>query len=196
MGRIVTTLCGLLLLCPLSAFGGTAPGFTLSGLMRVLASVRTASASFTETKSLPLVTIGLQSRGTLAYMAPDYLRKTTTEPVPQQFVLRNGIARLTMSGRTKRFALDQAPQLAGLVEGVRATLAGDLPVLQHYYTLSLSGGARHWQLLLRPKAAALSKIMAWMSITGDGDKITEVDSADATGGEARMRVRETILHAR
>ncbi|MDE1883856.1 MAG: outer membrane lipoprotein carrier protein LolA [Rhodospirillales bacterium] len=163
--------------------------------MSALGQVRAASASFTETKTLPLLTTPLQSSGTLDYVAPDYVRKTTTAPAPQNFLLQNGMVTLTLNGQTQRFTLAQAPQLAGLVEGVRATLAGDLPALQRYYDLSLSGGADHWQLLLHPRDPALAKMLAWMSITGTGDKITEIDSADTKGGETRMQVRETILHA-
>ncbi len=195
MRRRFLAFCGMALLCPLAAAAQTTPGFTLPGLMADLAQVRAATASFTETKSLPLLTTSLQSRGTLDYKAPDYVRKTTTMPAPQNFLLQNGIVTLTMNGQTRRFTLAQAPQLAGLVEGVRASLAGDLPALRRYYNLSLSGGPDHWQLLLHPRDPALAKMMAWMTITGAGDKITEIDSADAKGGETRMQVRETILHA-
>ncbi len=190
MPRRLAAICALAWLC-----AQTAPGFTLPGLLANLAQVRAASASFTESKSLPLLTTPLQSSGTLDYVAPDYVRKTTTTPAPQNFLLQNGMVTLTLNGQTQRFTLAQAPQLAGLVEGVRATLAGDLPALQRYYDLSLSGGADHWQLLLHPRDPALAKMLAWMSITGSGNKITEIDSADAKGGETRMQVRETIQNA-
>ncbi|MDE2390280.1 MAG: outer membrane lipoprotein carrier protein LolA [Rhodospirillales bacterium] len=190
MPRRLLAICALVWLC-----AQTPAGFTLPGLMSALGQVRAASASFTETKTLPLLTTPLQSSGTLDYVAPDYVRKTTTAPAPQNFLLQNGMVTLTLNGQTQRFTLAQAPQLAGLVEGVRATLAGDLPALQRYYDLSLSGRADHWQLLLRPRDPALAKMLAWMSITGTGDKITEIDSADTKGGETRMQVRETILHA-
>jgi hypothetical protein len=183
-------VCGLTLLC-----AQTAPGFTLTGLMAQLAQVGAASASFTETKSLALLTTHLQSNGTLDYKAPDYVRKTTLAPSRQDFTLQGDVVTLSMNGEVKRFSLSQAPQLAGLVAGVRATLAGDLPELQRYYRLSLSGGMAHWQILMRPRDAGLLKIMAWMSVTGTGDKITEIDSAGATGDETKMQVRETVLHA-
>ncbi len=196
MRLVPLLLCGLVQLYPLAGVAHTAPGFTLAKLMAGLAGVRAASASFTETKSLPLLTTNLQSSGLLDYRAPDYVRKTTTSPAPQDFVLQDGTVTLTLNGQTQRFSLDQAPQLAGLVEGVRATLAGELATLRRYYDLSLSGGPSHWQLLLRPRARDLAAMMAWMSITGDGDRITEIDSADAKGGVTRMQVRETILRTR
>ncbi|MBU6418846.1 MAG: outer membrane lipoprotein carrier protein LolA [Rhodospirillales bacterium] len=184
-------ICGLILLS-----AQTAPNFTLPGLMAQLAQVNSASASFTQTKTMAMLTTPLRSSGTLSYEAPDYVRKTTLAPERQDFVLQGNTVTLTMNGQTKRFTLSQAPQLAGLVEGVRATLAGDLPELQRYYDTSLSGGPVHWQLLLRPHDASLAKMLAWMNLTGSGDKITEIDSADAKGDETKMLVNETILHAR
>jgi hypothetical protein len=191
----ILALCGLALLRPLLAAAQAAPGFTLPGLMAQLAKVPAASASFTETKSLALLTTTLRSSGTLSYIAPDYVRKTTLIPAPQDFVLQNGGVTLSVNGQTKQFTLSQAPQLAGLVEGVRATLAGDLPTLRRYYNLSLSGGPDQWQLLLRPRDPALAKMLAWMSITGDGNRITEINSADTKGGETEMQVSETVQHA-
>ena len=188
-------LAGVALLPPSNAAAQTAPGFTLQGLMTQLAKVRAASASFTETKSVALLTTTLQSSGTLSYAAPDYVRKTTLSPAPQDFVLQKGTVTLIIGGQTRHFTLSQARQLAGLVEGVRATLAGDLPALQRYYDLSLSGGPEHWQLLLRPSDPALARMMTWMSITGQENRITGIDSADGKGGESKMQVNEIIQHA-
>ncbi|WP_298224733.1 LolA-related protein [Acidocella sp.] len=184
------TICGLVLLC-----AQTSRGFTLPTLMARLAEVQDASARFTETKHVPILNIPLQSSGTLSYRAPDYIRKTTFAPARQNFVLRGNIVTLTINGKTKHFTLSQAPQLAGLVEGVRATLAGDLPTLQHYYELSLSGRLAHWQLIMRPHNVGLARINAVMCVTGAGDRITEIDSTSAKGGETIMQVDETIQNA-
>jgi outer membrane lipoprotein-sorting protein len=191
--------CGLLLgmavLSPRTVAAQTPPGFTLPWLMAQLAKVQSASASFTEAKTMALITTTLRSSGTLSYEAPDYVRKTTLSPAPEDFLLRNGTVTLTINGQTKRFTLAEAPQLAGLVEGVRATLAGDLPTLLRYYDVSLSGGAADWQLLLRPRDPSLAGMMAWMSITGEENRITGIDNADDKGGVTKMQVNETILHA-
>lgn len=169
--------------------------FTVTQLMTQLSHVHAASASFTETKSMALLTTKLQSTGTLTYVAPDYVRKTTLTPAPQDFILQSNGITLIVAGETRHFMLSQAPQLAGLVDAVRATLAGDLPALQNYYELSLSGDMGHWQLLLRPHDPSTLKLMAWMSVQGQGNKITEIDNADSEGGVTRMQVNETIQHA-
>jgi Outer membrane lipoprotein carrier protein LolA-like len=176
-----------------SAQSSTAWG--LEPLMQSLAQVHAASAEFTETKTMAVLKTPLQTSGTLRYVAPDYLRKTVLAPTRQDFVLQNAAVTLTTGGKTQQFNLSQAPPLAGLVEGVRATLAGDLPTLQRYYTIALSGSADTWQLLLRPRDAGLSHVLSWLSIRGSENRVTEIDTGGAGGDLTRMSVDETIDHA-
>jgi hypothetical protein len=137
---------------------------------------------------MALLKAPLQSSGTLRYVAPDYLRKTVLSPLREDFVLQNDTVTLTADGQTHRFALDQAPPLAGLVEGVRATLAGDERTLRAYYRIDLSGGPQGWQLLLRPRDPASARILSWLSIRGSGARVTEIDSGGAQGDLTRMTV--------
>jgi hypothetical protein len=172
----------------------SAAAWGLASLMQSLAEVKAASATFTETKTLALLKTPLQSSGRLRYVAPDYVRKTVLAPAPQDFVLQKDAVTMTASGKIQHFDLSQAPPLAGLVEGVRATLAGDLATLQRYYTIDLSGNAETWQLLLRPRDAGLGHFLTWLSIRGSGNKVTEIDTGGARGDLTRMSVDETIDH--
>lgn len=190
------SLIGLLLAAgaPL-AQAQTSPGWGLAGLMRSLAEVHAASASFTETKTMAVLKTPLVTSGTLRYVAPDYLSKTVLSPTRQDFVLHNGAVTLTVDGKVQRFNLAQAPALAGLVDGVRATLAGDLPSLERFYIVSLSGDAETWQLLLHPRDAGLRHLVSWLSIRGSGRKLTEISTGGVGGDLTRMSVHETIDHA-
>jgi hypothetical protein len=163
--------------------------------MRSLARVQAASAVFTETTTMAVLKTPLQTSGTLRYVAPDFVRQTVLAPSRQDFVLRNDAVTLTAGGRTQQFNLSQALPLAGLVEGVRATLAGDLPTLQRYYGIQLSGSAQTWQLLLRPRDAGLRQFLSWLSIRGSGNRVTEIDTGGAGARLTRMSVDETIDHA-
>jgi hypothetical protein len=193
--RPLAALGVLLAALALAAPARPAPAWGLGPLMQSLAEVHGAAATFTETKTLALLKTPLETSGTLRYVAPDYVRKTVLAPSPQDFVLQNGVVTLTAAGRTRQFSLSQAPPLAGLVEGVRAALAGDLPTLDRYYTIQLSGGAARWQLLLRPRDAGLSRFLSWLSIGGSGNRITEIDTGGAHGDLTRMSIDETIDHA-
>jgi hypothetical protein len=172
-----------------------APAWGLGPLMQSLAQVHGAAATFTETKTLAMLKTPLETSGTLRYVAPGYVRKTVLAPSPQDFVLQNGVVTLTAAGRTRQFDLSQAPPLAGLVEGVRAVLAGDLPTLDRYYVIQLSGGAERWQLLLRPRDAGLSRFLSWLSVGGSGNRVAEIDTGGAHGDLTRMSIDETIDNA-
>lgn len=193
MARVLRCLVlGALLAAPSLAHAQTAWG--IGPLMQSLAEVKSASATFTETKTMAVLKTPLETSGTLRYVAPDYLRKTIETPTRQDFVLQNGTVTLTSDGKTQHFDLSQAPPLAGLVEGVRATLAGDRPALQRYYTIALSGSAENWQLVLHPRDAGLSRFLTWLSIRGSQNRVTEIDTGAAGDTLTRMRVDETIDH--
>jgi hypothetical protein len=169
-----------------------APEWGIGSLMQSLGQVHEASATFTETTTMPVLQAPLKSSGTLRYVAPNYVRKTVLAPAPQDFVLQKGVVTLTAGGRTQTFDLSQAPPLAGLVEGVCGTLAGDLTTLQRDSTIQLSGSATTWQLLLRPSDAGVRHFVSWLSIRGSGDRVTEIDTGGAQGALTRMSVDETI----
>lgn len=166
----------------------TATGWGVPQLMQEMAQVHSATASFTERRTAPVLSSPLLSRGTLTYAAPDYMRKTTATPVPEDFVLDHG--RITMAGgadgATHHFALTDDPRIGGLVEGIRATLAGDLPALEHYYTLSLGGDAADWQLRLQPRNPALQHFIQSIVIRGQQDRIASIDTLSRDGSKSLM----------
>jgi hypothetical protein len=186
--RLLTALC---LFIAAAHQAQSAPGWGLASLMQSLAQVRAASANFTELQSAPELSAPLVSAGTLTYAAPDYLRKATISPVPEIFVLDHDHVTLTGGGDggTHEFALNDDPRIAGLVEGIRATLAGDLPALQRFYTISLNGDAAGWQLRLLPKDPALARFVRSIVISGSQDRIGIIDTVSSDGGDSRMSIR-------
>jgi hypothetical protein len=163
----------------------------LPQLMQSLAQVHSASARFAERQTIPMLTAPLLSTGTLSYVAPDYVRKTTTSPAHQDFLLAHGVVTLTgPDQQTQRFSVNQAPQIAGLVEGIRATLAGDLPALQRVYTVRLTGNEAGWQLFLQPKNPEAARFIKWIIIQGSQNRISAVDTASSDGGHSEMGITE------
>jgi outer membrane lipoprotein-sorting protein len=184
--RRLFLLLGILAAAPAHAQSA----WSLQQLMQSLAQTRNATAHFTERQTSPVLSAPLISVGILVYVAPNYLRKTTTAPAPEMFTLDHDQITLTSStsGGTHVFTLNQDPRIAGLVEGIRATLAGDLPTLEQYYTVALSGDAENWQLLLQPKAAPLTHFLRAITITGAQGHIAAIDTATADGADSRMYI--------
>jgi hypothetical protein len=144
-----------------------------------------------------VLTTPLITSGTLHYVAPDLIDKTTTSPVPERFVLDHGEVTITggTDNQTHVFALSAYPQIGGLVEGIVATLAGDLPRLDRVYTVQLTGSSQDWQLLLQPKGAELARFIAWIRIGGDGDRIDVIDTQSSNGDHSEMSVAEDVDNA-
>jgi len=85
--------------------------------------------------------------------------------------------------------VNQDPRIAGLVEGIRGTLAGDLPALEQVYTVSLSGSAASWQLRLQPTQPALRRFVQSLVISGSEGRITVIDAVSSDGSDETMTIR-------
>lgn len=185
---------------PVAAAGSAtaADEWGLPQLMREMAQVKSASAQFTEWKTMHMLSAPLQTSGTLGYVAPDRIQKVTLAPVPERFVLDGDKIVMTggPDGQVHKFSLTDYPQIGGLVEGIRATLAGDLPTLDRFYTVQLTGGPKDWQLLLQSKDADLTRFVKWIRIHGDGNQIDTIATASSDGDHSEMSIVEDVGNAR
>lgn len=169
----------------------------LPQLMHSLAQVRSARGHFTERKTMHVLKRPITISGTLSYQAPNRITRITVSPTPQRFSLNGN--RVTISrrgGKTHVFSLSDDPSIGGLVEGIRATLAGNLPTLRHYYHVRLTGQPTHWTLVLRPKGRQLTQFVKQVRITGTGDRIQVVDTVETNGDQSEMFISESVHHAR
>jgi len=170
----------------------------LPQLMQDLAQVKAASAQFTERKTVHMLSAPLVTSGTLNYIAPDRMQKITVSPKLERFVLDGD--QVTIAGgpdhQVHTFSLADYPQIGGLVEGIRATLAGDLAALDRFYVVQLSGDPSNWQLLLQPKDNDLTRFVKWIRIVGSQDRILDVETEDTDGDHSDMSIVEDAGDAR
>jgi outer membrane lipoprotein-sorting protein len=178
--------------------GAASSNWGVAQLMRALRQVKAASGTFTERKTLHMLSAPLVSSGTLNYVAPDRMSKMTLSPRPERLVLDGD--RVTMKtgpdGETHTFSVTEYPQIGGLVEGIRATLAGDLSALDRYYTVQLTGSASDWQLRLLPRDPDLEKLVKLVRIQGREDRILTVETDESDGDRSVMTVAENIRDTR
>lgn len=170
----------------------------LPQLMRNLAQVKAASAQFTERKTVHMLSAPLVTSGMLNYIAPDRMQKITVSPKPERFILDGD--QVTIAGgpdkQVHTFSLADYPQIGGLVEGIRATLAGDLAALDRFYVVQLSGDPSNWQLLLQPKDTDLTRFVKWIRIAGSRNRIVDVETEDTDGDHSDMSIVEDAGDAR
>jgi len=195
-------ICAGILLCALAIEGEAGAAaqqpWGLPQLMAALGQVRSASGQFTERKTLHMLTQPLISSGRLAYAAPSHIEKVTVTPIPERLVM-DGDRVTIVSGPnndTHTFSVTDFPQIGGLVEGIRATLAGDLPTLERIYTTQLSGTPAAWDLQLVPRDSDLVHFVKRIEFRGDGNRIRTIDTEDSDGNRSEMTIVEDGRDAR
>ena len=162
----------------------------LPRLMAGLQQVKSANAHFFERRYLSALTQPIDTSGTLAYVAPDKLRKQTLAPKPELLVVDG--SKLTIEpgpeGKGRTLSLEDYPQIGALVESIRATLAGDLSALLRYYDVSFEGGPADWQLRLEPKGRRLRDFISSIRIGGSRFEIRSVETAEGDGDRLEMSI--------
>jgi len=157
-------------------------------LMRLLAQRRHGEADFSETRYLSLLKQPLRSSGVLIYDAPDHLEQRTSEPRPQSVVLDHGVVTLTIGKRRQVLRLADYPQLAPLIDSIRATLAGDRAALEHVFQIGFDGSLEHWRLRLSPRDPALAATLQRIDMLGERDAIREVQVLQGDGDRSLMSI--------
>jgi hypothetical protein len=161
--------------------------------MESLRQVKSSTAFFSERKELRMLNEPLMSSGTLSYVAPDKLQKSTLLPKPERLSIDGG--KLTIerseSNENRTVALADFPEIGAFVESIRATLAGDLSALDRYYTISLQGDAGDWQMTLEPKENRLQQLVKSIRIAGRGTSIRSIVSEQGDGDRSEMSIVET-----
>ena len=159
--RLAALAC-LLLSCP--AWAGD---FQPAQLMQLLAQKKSGTATFVEKKHIGVLDQPVTSSGNLNFNAPDKLQKNTLKPKPESLVLDGNMLTVSLPGKPKRTVpLEDYPEAAAFIEGIRGTLAGDLSALEKFYQVELSGSADKWQLTLTPKQERLGSVFSSIRISG------------------------------
>jgi outer membrane lipoprotein-sorting protein len=157
--------------------------------MNAMHQVRSSTARFAETRYLHLLNQAQRSSGRLIYVAPSWLQKETAEPQPARLTINGDRLTIERQGeRTREISLQDYPEIGGLVESVRATLAGDLPALTRHFTISLAGDDNGWTLTLTPREAKLREMVATIVIQGERNTVRDVRTMEADGDRTDMAV--------
>jgi outer membrane lipoprotein-sorting protein len=163
--------------------------FTLGELLGALASSRHGAATFTETKYISILDQPVESSGELLFLPPARLEKRTLKPKVETLVLDGDV--LTVERQTQRHVLQlkDYPEVAGMIESIRATLAGDRQALERVYRLGLEGSRDRWTLVLTPLDARVASVISRIRIDGARDEVRRVEILQADGDRSMMNVQ-------
>lgn len=189
MTRSVRFLLGALLLGFI--LSAQAAQLSVGQLMTALAGNRHGAASFTEKKYLAILDQPVESSGELLFIPPARLEKRTLKPKAETLVLDGDV--LTIERRRQKHVLQlkDYPEVAGMIESIRATLAGDRKALERVYHLDLQGSSERWTLVLIPLDAKVGKVVARIRMDGSQDEVRTVEILQADGDRSVMSIRKT-----
>lgn len=175
------------LAAPLAA-GSSADADPLAALMRELAARRHDHVTFTEVQYLAVLDRPLESSGELLYEAPDRLEKRTLAPHPETLVLAHGVLSATRGRHTRSVALGAYPELAPLLESLRATLAGDRAALERVFSVRLESDPPRWTLHLAPRDQAAARLVREVRISGEEADLKTVEILEADGDRSLLTI--------
>jgi outer membrane lipoprotein-sorting protein len=173
-----------------TAASATASPWTLDRLMSTLAQNRSGRASFTETKYLSIASQPIESSGELVFIAPDHLEKRTVSPKPENLVVDGDHVTIERNGHRYTLALAQYPQVAGFIESIRATLAGNRYALEQLYRVAIAGHGDDWTLTLTPLDTRMRKVISTITLDGTRDRLRTVTIRQGDGDHSVMRLQD------
>jgi outer membrane lipoprotein-sorting protein len=188
---VLAWLCAAMLLAAPACADNTAAhsGSDLRQIMLDLQSVKQSQAKFHERKIVKMLDRALESSGTLVYVAPDHLEKNTEQPKPESLVVDGDNLIITgADGQSRNLSLSDNPQLGAIVEGIRATLAGDSDGLNRFYTIELDGDVTDWTLVLRPRDPKVQTMVSAILISGFKGQINAIETRETNGDRSIMGV--------
>lgn len=162
----------------------------LTQLMASLARVGSVKTTFTESKTMSMLSEPLRSSGTLLYKAPDYLEKRVTSPQLSYFIVAGDEVTIGNAQNQERHViLFQFPALEAFIAALRGTLAGDLKTLKEYYDVDFKGNADHWSLQLAPKDSEMQLYVKKILITGNDGHIAQIDTLEPNNDSSTMTIQ-------
>lgn len=181
---------GALLVLASAPAPARADAWSLDALMHALGAHKSARARFHETKTLAVLSAPIESSGVLRFVAPDRLEMRTLRPKAQTVVVQAGELTLEVDGVRHSLPLDQHPEVAALVDGLRATLDGDLAGLRRAYRTRLRGRQRLWTLELVPRLPAARARVSEIDVSGSGAAVLSIAIYQADGDHSLMTLHE------
>ena len=187
--RLLATCLGLAL-----CSGSYAADWALPDLMHLLAQQKSGKASFVEKKYIGILDKPVESSGELSFDAPDRLEKRTLKPRPENLALDGDTLSITLANKHPlTLRLQEHPEVAALIESIRATLGGDQAALEKNYRVDFAGLPAKWQLTLTPLQQSVAKVVRQIHIGGADANIRTITFDQADGDRYEMTISKVVV---
>lgn len=166
----------------------SAADWDIDQLMQSLATAKSGSATFVERKYLAMLERPVESSGDLFYTAPDRLEKRTVKPKPETMLVEGDVLVIERGRKKFTVQLQEYPALAGFIDSIRGTMAGDRKVLERVFKLKLEGDAEHWTLTLFPTEVKMAAAIQLIRIAGSQDNLRSIEIIQTDGDRSLMAI--------
>lgn len=158
-----------------------AANITMDQLMAGLAQAKPAKVNFTEKKYIAQLDRPIESSGEMLFTPPDRLEKRTFKPKPERMVLDRDTLVLERGKNKYTMQLSDSPELAALIESIRATLAGDRRSLEFNFIVALQGPHDNWNLTLTPSTHDAQQKVKRIRLSGSHAEVREIEVLQGDG---------------
>jgi hypothetical protein len=169
-------------------------GWNVEQLIERLARNPESEIRFEETIFSTLLTQPMKTQGILRFTPPAGLEKHITAPHEERYLIDGDTIRYETKSKGKNgtLSLQDYPALRAFIEAFRATLSNDVMTLRRFYSMTLQGDPRHWNLILRPLDASVRELAETIRFSGEKEHIQRIEIL-APGGDRSVMVMATGL---
>ena len=133
-----------------------------------------ARVAFVDVRWSGMLARPLVTAGELEYRGGEQLAKRVDRPYRETTEIDGHDVRVRRDKQTpRRFSLDRAPELRGMLASFAGLLAGDRQTLEQYFEAAVVGahpvGDSSWTITLTPKEERLRRRIATIEMQGKGD---------------------------
>lgn len=126
---------------------------------------------FVEVRHSALLTAPMVVAGQLEHRADGALVRRVETPYRETTELHGENVTVERAGsKPRRFSLDRAPELRGMLASFGALLRGDRATLERYFTVTARGETARWQIELTPRDEKLRRRLATILVDGSSDR--------------------------
>ena len=139
-----------------------------------------------------LLSVPLVTSGELEYRGPGSLGKRIEAPYRENTQIEGQDVRVERDGqKPRRFSLERAPELKGLLASFGAMIGGDRKALGEYFAISAGDEGKGWTLTLAPKDPHTKKRIESVIVHGAADAPRCFVVTEASGNASVLMVGAT-----
>jgi len=150
------------------------------------------STSFVEVRYSNLLEKPVVVSGRLEHREDGSLVRRVEWPYQEVTVLQGENVAVERAGsKPRRFTLDRAPELRGMLASFGAILQGDRQMLARYFTVTARGSDARWELTLTPRVDKLKQRLSRIVVNGAGSRAQCFALEEPDGDESLMALGVT-----